>query len=96
MSFNEVKQGLEIAVVNSAMLQSDSGLQHSSSLHSGLLRASSGVAEGMRSAIERTSSMKSAISRSSSAGAKDLLAALQSTANGDLEEATEQARSFAS
>ena len=73
-------------------MQSDSGLQHSSSLHSGLLRAGSGVAEGMRSAIERTSSMKSAISRSSSAGAKDLLAALQSTANGDLEEATEQAR----
>ena len=40
--------------------------------------------------------MKSAISRSSSAGAKDLLAALQSTANGDLEDATEQARTLLS
>ena len=54
------------------------------------------MAEGMKSALESTSSMKSAISRSSSAGAKDLLAALQSTANGDLEDATEQARTLLS
>lgn len=59
-------------------------------MQSGLLRASSGLAEGMRSAIERTTSMKSTISRNSSAGAREILAALQDTANGDLGEASEK------
>ena len=75
-------------------MQSDSGLHHSTSiqsgLQSGLLRASSGITESMKSAVERTTSIKTAISKQTSASTKDFLAALQSTANGDLEEASVQ------
>lgn len=57
---------------------------------SGLLRASSGVKDGLKSALERTSSIQSAISRSSSAGAMEVLSALQHTATGDFRGASIQ------
>lgn len=58
-------------------------------MQAGLAKATSNVAEGLKSSLEHASSVK-AISRSSSAGTKEFLAALHSTAHGDFEGAKEQ------